>query len=356
VGTSPDGFSPAGAFGAGIGPGYQNADPEAGGVQQNLWLTEALEEVRNQLLNNLLGGFLNVPAAISDGIVSIVVAITGALGDLADLAGWALGVQTAITTNTEAIAALQDIAPASPVTPAYVADIDDMASCGRGELIRWAVDVDANQLQHRHSIPSSGSNTGYENPNITTSVTVSPVTPLFTPEVQKDPVGIGGKVYYWPVVADRKGHASLLHWNVGEDTSLFDIVEYNMALCAYNPSNGNIEKVWDSGNIASTLAATTTPQEAEINMALTEEQGAVTPGQILFVAHRQRAQGLLMTPRSIAYAPRTTRQRPASMILRAPSYVTSAFYTGIPSSIALTSLTHVLTRLPWSGIKVEAAA
>lgn len=355
--TSPDFITPPKAFNANTLFGLQDATKEGEAAAANEWLRDALEEVRNRLWNDLLGGYNNIVEGIGDGIEAIVLAIIGMPGGLAELQSFIASLTTAITTNTEAIAELEDIAPATPVTPAYVADIDDMASCARGELIEWYATSSGGSHSHSYDASGGGSSfatTGNSSPGVT--VNVLSRTPLFTPDVQKDPFGTGGKVYYWPIVADRKGHASLLHWNVGEDSSLLDIVEYNMALCVYNPVNGNIEKVWDSGNLASSLSATTTAQEAEIDMALTEAQGAVTPGQILFVAHRQRAQGLLMQPRSIAYAPRTTRQRPASNLLRAPSYVTPAYYTGIPSSIALSSLTYVLNRLPWSGIKVEAAA
>lgn len=56
-------------------------------------MQEGLEGVRNNLFNNLLGGFLNIPQAIGAGIAGIVEAITGGSGGLGSLASWSSQIQ-----------------------------------------------------------------------------------------------------------------------------------------------------------------------------------------------------------------------------------------------------------------------
>lgn len=71
----------------------QNIDPENLGAAQNIDMWEMLENFRNKLLTDLLGGFASVPIAVLDGIGDVIAAITGLLnGDLDDLNDWAQGI------------------------------------------------------------------------------------------------------------------------------------------------------------------------------------------------------------------------------------------------------------------------
>lgn len=110
--TSPDNPTPDKTHGAGIAGYYQNANPSTIGAANNSWFNQLMGLFQNNLINGLLGGFLNVPAAVMSGIGSIAEAITGHLGaGLADLAGWSREVHdgmTDLTERTDLLSALED--------------------------------------------------------------------------------------------------------------------------------------------------------------------------------------------------------------------------------------------------------
>ncbi|QXN73254.1 hypothetical protein SEA_HANS_37 [Gordonia phage Hans] len=307
----------------------QDVDPDALGQQQNQDMRDELEQVRDQLLNNLLGGFLNVPAAVTSAVTNIVSAITGLLtGGLGDLADFFDNLGGQLADIEEAIADLESVAPATPVTPAYVADIDDMASCSRDDLTEYVL--------------SGSSQNGY-----TLSFRAAKYTPSKVTFSSVAPVD------YTPIIVDRRGNAKRMRWKVGNDTSLFGIDAYYMALCIYNPANGNIEKVWDSGNIANGVANTTSLQEVSLDMALASP--LVTPGQILFMAHQQIAPGLAQQARSFACKPQPSNvtARPGQL-LNSWYFRTPGNHGSIPSSVALSSLERRNDCIPWGAIQVEA--
>ena len=157
-------------------------------------------------------------------------------------------------------------------------------------------------------------------------------------------------VDYTPIVVDRAGTVEKLRWIVGADASIFSINAYYMALCVYNPATGNVEKVWDSGDIKSGVADTSTLQEVEIDMGIDQE---CAPGQILFVAHMQLAPGALQSSRSFAAVPQAGIARPSTLLLDASSYRSPSRQTSIPSSISFASLTRVNSRIPWAAVSVD---
>lgn len=95
--TSPDGLVPSGntnAYQASSVHELQDVTQESIAAQKNLWLQQALEEVRDQVLNGLLGGFASVPLAIIDAIRTFAesilgTTISGPIGTVLDtVAGW----------------------------------------------------------------------------------------------------------------------------------------------------------------------------------------------------------------------------------------------------------------------------
>lgn len=94
--TSPDRFTPTKAFNPSNLFELQNATPETEAGPKNDWLRLALEEIRDRLLNDLLGGFNNIVEGIGEGIESIILAIIGQPGGLAQLRAWAEGIQADI--------------------------------------------------------------------------------------------------------------------------------------------------------------------------------------------------------------------------------------------------------------------
>ena len=223
---------------------------------------------------------------------------------------------------------LEAIGTATPATPAYVADIQDMATVPRSMVVGWDT----------HTISGCG------------VVTSQSGLPTYTPDRVFTTGTASSYVDYTPIVVDRSGVLRKLRWIVGADTSIFAIDDYRMALCAYNPANGNIEKVWDSGNIKDGVANTTTLKEVEIDMGISQ---VCTPGQILFVAHMQLAPGFFQATRSFAAAGQAGIARPSTLLLDACTYRTSSRQTGIPSSIALAGMTRINNRIPWAAVSVD---
>ncbi|AMS03027.1 minor tail protein [Gordonia phage Leonard] len=335
----------------------QDVDPDALGQQQNQDMRDELEQVRDQLLNNLLGGFLNVPAAVTSAVTNIVSAITGLLtGGLGDLADFFDNLGGQLADIEEAIADLESVAPATPVTPAYVADIDDMASCSRDDLTTYVVSSSGGGHSHGSGSLSASTSTGNvtgstsnATPNINVSIDLVPAKykPARVTFQSVAPVD------YTPIIVDRRGNAKRMRWKVGNDTSLFGVDAYYMALCIFNPANGNIEKVWDSGNIKDGVANTTSLQEVGVDMALASP--LVTPGQILFMAHQQIAPGIAQDTRSFACKPQPSNvtARPGQL-LNGWYFRTPGNHGSIPSSVALSSLDRRNDCIPWGAIQVEA--
>jgi len=249
------------------------------------------------------------------------------LGDLFDAAS------QVSTHATEAIARLEEIGEATNTTVAYIGDIQDMVTVARALLVTLAPADGRRTHDINEAIPSSA-NLTYTMPSIR--------PPVYTGQTR-------GDIYYTPIVVDRNGWVDRLRWIVGADVTPFSLDYYEVALCVYNPDNGDIEKVWGSGNIKDTAANTTTLTEAEIAMGINQ---ACRPGQILFFAHQQVAPGLLQNTRALAAVPAGRVARPSSLLLDAACYIAEGHLTGIPSSIALSSLTKSNRFIPWGAVSV----
>lgn len=256
------------------------------------------------------------------------------------LSNWSFGVQTSLTENTDAIAELADIARASVSTQAYVADIQDMATCPRRDLAAWThgsikwVDILQGMYcsfdDHYHTIG----------------------TGTIVPETKKG--STKGHIYYTPIIVDRVGTLLGLRWIVGSDSSIFSIDYYEVALCAYDPTSGNILKLWGSGDIKDGTPSTTETAEAYLEFGFGTPQ-ETTPGQILFFAHQQVAPGLLQSGRRLASSMAPPAGRP-DQLLDAACYVAEEYTQGIPSSISLASLTRENRFIPWGAVRVQAAS
>ncbi|QMU22083.1 hypothetical protein [Gordonia rubripertincta] len=309
---------------------------------------------------------ISIITGVSNGDTGHLTSWVGNLGRLfrgeplgTDPGGWFSGVLDFGGMNTrlgeveEAIADLGDIAPTSPTTPAYVADIDDMATCARDDLVAWTASTSGGSHSHGAGTLDANTSTGdvsgstsAATPNI--SVDISLVPAKYTPaRVQFSSVA---PVDYTPIVVDRNGIVKKLRWRVGNDTSIFSIDAYYVALCVYNPATGNIEKVWDSGNIKDGVANTSSLQEVAIDMGIDQ---VCTPGQILFVAHQQIAPGVVQATRTWACKPQpsSTAARPGQLL--DSWYFRSGNQGSIPSSIALSSLSRRNDCIPWAAVSVD---
>lgn len=253
----------------------------------------------------------------------------------------------------EAIADLGDIDPATPTTPAYVADINDMSTCSRDDLVEWTASASGGGHSHGAGTLSANTSTGNvtgstssATPNI--SVDISLVPAKYTPaRVQFSSVA---PVDYTPIVVDRNGIVKKLRWRVGNDTSIFGIDAYFVGLCVYNPENGNVEKVWDSGNIKDGVANTSTLTEVALDMGLDQ---AVVPGQILFAAHLQIAPGLAQGTRSWAWKPQPGGAARPGQLLNSWYYRTPGNHSSIPSSVSFASLERRNDGIPWAAVSVD---
>lgn len=255
------------------------------------------------------------------------------------LADWGGDITSQLTENVEAIANLESITAAMNTTQAYVGDKQDMVSVPRFALgqfgygsQKWINVLDGVYCafdDHFHNVGC---------PVIKPAITFGATT---------------GVIYYTPIVVDRVGVVDKLRWIVGSDASLFSVDYYEMALCVYNPTNGNIEKVWGSGDIKDAEASTTTLTEVEVAMGIDQQ---CSPGQILFVAHQQVAPGLFQASRTFAAVPQPNIARPSSLVpLDSSCYRTSSAYSqGIPSSIEVSSLARENRYIPYTAVSVVA--
>ncbi|URM86127.1 minor tail protein [Gordonia phage BiggityBass] len=267
--------------------------------------------------------------------------ITDIFEDLTDLFTNAGQQQTQIES---VIARLDEIDATFGTTPAYVADQGDMATAMRSGLVTERYSgASVQETGHRHGISNPGTSTQTDlagTHNHTINLTRFYDVPFYTPDTATG--NSTALVDYTPIVVDREGVIRALRWVCGVG-GIFDVDAYYMAICAYNPNNGNIEKVWDSGNIADD---TDYSSPLEIEWELDDPQPCA-PGQVLFMAHQQIAPGTAQSARPFACVPQGGIGRPATLLLDACTYRSPARYGSIPSSISKSSLTKINTRIPW---------
>lgn len=269
----------------------------------------------------------------------------GAVDDGDDFDPWAWlsdysgGIADSITAHTEAIANLELVSAAVTTTPAYVSDIEDMATVPRFAVSSTAFGGSRPKFIDILTTPDVGGGGGAISVHYRVPATIRPDVVVGSSQ---------GHIYYTPIVVDRNGTVGKMRWIVGADTSIFSIDYYEMALCVYNPANGNLEKVWGSGNIKDAEASTTTIGEVVIDMGISQ---TCQPGQILFAAHQQTAPGVLQTARRLAVAPSVDTAR-ADTLLDACCYVAVSHSQGIPSSISFASLTGENRFIPWTSVSV----
>lgn len=270
--------------------------------------------------------------------------------NLAAAFDWLNQIPLQLTEHTEAIANLEDIAAAGRATAAYVGDLSDMVTVPRTLMMYPAYttgSAGAGTAAHTHpmnlTIACPAGKPGYAN-------------------------GIGasslGDIWFAPVVSDRESYVTKLRWVGGADPSIFGMQWYEIALMIYDPSSGDLVKVWTSGDIKDTTAAASTLQELEVDMtAAAPGTGGtgpisqqVSPSQILFIAIQQVAPGFGQSARSVGYVPQANIGRPSSLILDASVYIAPLYTQGIPSSIAFSSLTKNNTFIPWGAVATSVDA
>jgi len=306
------------------------------------------------------GFFDDLGSGLEDGVKFIMALMTKlaraltfgmpgiSFGSLGEAFDWLqLKVPVTLTEHTEAIARLEDVTAATRTTVAYVGDIQDMVSVPRSQLVTiGTASAKATDILNNVQTGNGGSS-----PSSTFSTVRA--MPVIVPDVRLwEPTGAPslGTVYYTPIVVDRHGTVDKLRWIVGADGSIWNNNFYEVALCAYIPETGAIEKVWTSGDIKDTYANTSTLAEVEIAMGIEQ---ACTPGQLLFGAHQQTANGFGQQPRSFAAVPQADVGRPSSLLLDAASYRLHHYSQGIPSTIQLADLTRENRFIPWMAVSVN---
>lgn len=302
------------------------------------------------LMLKLLASLLNMVPIIGNTLAGVVTNIANGLNTTHN---------TAVTANNNANQALTEIGniqSAAVATPAWVSNLTDMASVPRALLIpqpgtttgsytvsgttggggsHSCSDASHSHTNHTHSF-SDGSHTH----------SMSKSMPAYKPFANNVAGNSYGTVYYTPIVCDRTGTLDKLRFITGPDSIAFSIDEYWLAVCAYNPLNGNIEKVWQSSNLKNSIG----DDRAEIEVALGLSQ-TVEPAKVLFIAHLQRQPAIGGSTRNVAAVPQPGVSRPTSVLLRAPCYSQSN-QTSIPNSVSLSSLSFELDFLPWYALSV----
>lgn len=288
------------------------------------------------MINALGRSLLDVPGMIWDNLDDLFLNL--------------LAIPQQLTEHTEAIANLADIAAAGQATAAYVGDLTDMVTVMRALMV--------------YPVYTSGS-AGAGTAAHTHPMNLTYACPAGKPGYAN---GVGapslGDIWFTPVVADRESYVTKLRWVGGADPSIFGMQWYEIALMAYDPTSGNLVKVWTSGDIKDTTAAASTLQELEVDMtAAAPGTGGtgpisqqVSPSQILFIAIQQVAPGFGQSARSVGYVPQANIGRPSSLILDASVYIAPLYTQGIPSSIAFSSLTKNNTFIPWGAVATSVEA
>lgn len=322
---------------------YTGSDPVLSAIQTFIsgkWTGLGNAQTMLQQIADILNGLIVTP---------INSAVQGVKDWFASLVGWQSSTSSLLSSTTarlddveEAITRLEDVAIFAPVTPSYVSDVQDMASCSRNACktisINSAGSMSCSDSVHSHPAHSH-------------SATWVPAT--YSPERYANISGIyQSPVDYVPIVVDRKGVVDKLRWKTGADDSIFGIDAYYMALCVYNKTTGAIEKVWDSGNIKDTTANVSgSSREVELAMDIDQE---CTPGQLLFVAHQQIAPGAFQSTRSIGCEPLSGDGRPSSLApLDGAMLRTPGRYGSIPSTIQASTLTRLNTQQLWAAVSVD---
>ncbi|AXQ51866.1 minor tail protein [Gordonia phage Catfish] len=269
-------------------------------------------------------------AKTDNAVSDIARAIAGQVGATVDdirarveaMLGGIAANSTTIVEHTEAIAELASIAAAgTAITPAYVSNLDEMATVPRRDCVDWV---------------KNGEN-------------IDRVIGRFTPSVQGQISGVGGVVYYVPLPVDRDGIPNRLRFVSRKDGSwaVDDIADHRVDLCVLNPETQAIEKVTDNGNLRDLGAA----QDSELTVPLSlGENNRVKPGQLLFIAHQQRAPGFAQGPRWVMAAPNPNISRAAGVLPRYAMYRTTGFMSAIPSSIPIADLTGLNDWIMWFAV------
>ncbi|URM87363.1 minor tail protein [Gordonia phage Banquo] len=264
----------------------------------------------------------SIAAAVSGiagaGVADIRARIEGIVGGL-------LANTETLVEHTEAIAELADIAETgTAITPAYVSNLDEMATVPRRDCLEWV----------------AGSNN-----------TVVRRVMRFAPGVQTV-LGTGGYVYYTPLPVDRTGIPDLIRYVSGGDRSFLfnDIDDFRVELCVYNPDTQAVEKVTDNGNLRQ--YGVNAAAELAVYFDLGEENRA-RPGQLLFIAHQQRAPGIAQNVRPLMCAPTPEVVRGSDVILKSPCYRTPNHMSAIPSSVQLADLLGINDIIPWFSVGMQ---
>lgn len=297
--------------------------PVIGGALSDFWeIITGIPDSDENDAGSMIRGFF-------DGISS---ALTGTSnpnpGDSFLTGIWQLlgGLKTESANNAAAIQQLESLLGAAAPTPAWVSNLTDMASVPRALLI-----------------PTYSGGSPWVEP---TEWQLDGSMPSYKPVANSSFGNSTGTVYFTPIVADRTGTIDKLRFITGPDSLGFSIDEYYLALFGYNPTNGNIEKLWQSANLKNDIG--TARAEVEISLGL---NSTVQPAQILFVAHMQRQPSMNGSTRSVAAVRQAGVSRPSSVLLRASCYELSG-QTGIGSSYALSSLSMQNNYIPWYAISV----
>ncbi|WNM75477.1 hypothetical protein SEA_NIBBLES_27 [Gordonia phage Nibbles] len=320
--------------------------PIIGGALSDFWeIITGIEDSNENDAGSLIRGFMNGISAALGGNSNPNPG-NGFLTNIWNLLG---GMKTTQVAHGEAIAELQDIASASQPTPAWVSNLTDMATVPRALLI--PVPTSTGSVTVSGTTGSGGASGGAHTHSFSDgahSHTLSAPLPSYKPTANNSFGNSTGSIYFTPIVADRTGYADKLRFITGADSLLYSIDEYWLALFAYDPTDGNLKKVWQSANLKNDIGADRA--EIEISMGLGMNQ-AVSPAQVLFVAHMQRQPSLGGSTRTVAAVRQGGVSRPSSVLLRSPCYELSG-QTSIASSYALSSLSGVNDYIPWYAISV----
>jgi hypothetical protein len=295
-------------------------------------MRDMAETARVAFLGTVLGGFLNVASNVANGInqfiSDLLVALRGATGGLIDLTGWLDDVDTTATTAAVQVADLSEIAVTSVTTPIWV-------STGGGDIAtfpRMLMQPVASGISVSGTTGGSDG-TGFHSHSFAASSGITFQNPYYKP---------GKRVLdLFFIRCDRRTDLTRFKCIMGGD-GLFGIDDMFLMLYGVDPTTNVLSKLWDSGDISSTIGGNARKQ-VNLDMGVLLE---AQPGHVFAAGQLQIAPGGVQQTRTIAGLMQTNIQQAAGEWPTSPGAYLANQSTA-PATINMSALTFVDDKVGW---------
>jgi len=348
--TSPDNAVPEKSLTATQLHEMQDYTQEGIATAANTDMRNVAEIARTAFLGTVLGGFLNVASNVANGInqfiADLVLALKGVTGGWIDLTGFFNDVETTAYTAASQVADLSEIAVTSVTTPIWQSTGgSDIATFPRMMMQKIPAGASSASVSISGTTGGGGSHScsdaahSHSNHNHSFSDTASHnhslswTTPTYKP---------GKRVLdLFFIRCDRKIDLSHFKTIMGGD-GLFGIDDMFLCLYGVDPNTDVLSKLWDSGDIASTIGGSSR-QEVNLDMGVLLN---AEPGHLFAAGQLQIAPGALQETRTIAGVSQSDISQSAGTWPASPGAYLANQSTA-PATIAMGSLSFVDDKVGW---------